>query len=194
MKLHSHYSCALFLCIDLIVLLISICFKCKTFNKWNDIANLWINLHQNNLQRYLKWISRLVDLLIIILLSVINISELNNSLVWIQIHSLIVILHQHYLFHHFWTHLWSISSTYSFSKTESSLNIYQEYQTWKNIFNHLHQSRKIRSIVFSKLSCWTFFIYNISVKILIIFILKKMSMLRLLKQWSSNSCNRLQDR
>ncbi len=193
MKSHSHYSCALFLCIDSIVLLISTYFKCKTFNKWSNIADLWINLHQNSLQRYLKWISRLVDLLIIIFLSTINISELSNSLVWIQIHSSIVILHQHYLFHHFWTHLWSISSTYSSNKIESSLNIYQEYWAWKNIFNHLRQSRKIWSIVFSKLSCQTFFIYNISAKILIIFILKRMSMLRLSKQWSSNSCNRLQD-
>ena len=153
MKSHSHYSCALLLCIDSIVLLISTCFKCKTFNKWNDIADLWINLHQNSLQRYLKWISRLVDLLIIILLSAINISKLSNSFIWIQISSSIVILHQHYLFHRFWTHLWSISSTYSSSKTESSLNIYQEYQAWKNIFSHLHQFRKIWSIVFSKLSC-----------------------------------------
>ena len=193
MKSHSHYFCALFLCIDSIVLLISTCSKCKTFNKWNDIADLWINLRQNSLQRYLKWISRLVDLLIIILLSAINISELSNSLVWIQIHSSIVILHQHYLFHRFQTHLWSISSTYSFSKTESSLNIYWEYWTWKNIFNHLHQSRKIWSIVFSKLLCWTFLIYNISAKILIIFVLKRMSTLRLSKQWSSNSCNKLQD-
>ncbi len=193
MKSHSHYFCALFLCIDSIVLLISTCSKCKTFNKWNDIADLWINLRQNSLQRYLKWISRLVDLLIIILLSAINISELSNSLIWIQIHSSIVILHQHYLFHRFQIHLWSISSTYSFSKTESSLNIYWEYWTWKNIFNHLHQSRKIWSIVFSKLSCWTFLIYNISAKILIIFVLKRMSTLRLSKQWSSNSCNKLQD-
>ncbi len=193
MKSHSHYFCALFLCIDSIVLLISTCSKCKTFNKWNNIADLWINLRQNSLQIYLKWISRLVDLLIIILLSATNISELSNSLVWIQIHSLIVILHQHYLFHCFQTHLWSISSTYSFSKTESSLNIYWEYWTWKNIFNHLHQSRKIWSIVFSKLSCWTFLIYNISAKILIIFVLKRMSTLRLSKQWSSNSCNKLQD-
>ncbi len=194
MKSHSHYSCALFLCIDSIVLLISTCSKCKTFNKWDDIAVLWINLHQNSFQRYLKWISRLVDLLIIILLSAINISELSNSLVWIQIHSSIVILHQHYLFHRFQTHLWSISSTYSSSKTKSSLNIYWEYWAWKNIFSHLRQSRKIQSIVFSKLSCWTFLIYNISAKILIIFVLKRMSMLRLLKQWFSNSCNRLQNR
>jgi len=193
LKSHLHYSCALLLCIDLIVLLISTYFKCKTFNKWNDIANLWINLHQNSFQRYSKWISRLINLLIIILLFAINISELSNSFIWIQIHSLIVILYQHYLFHRFWTHLWSISLTYSSSKTESSLNIYQEYWAWKNIFNYLHQSRKIWSIVFSKLSCWTFLIYNISAKILIIFILKRMSILRLLKQWSSNSCNRLQD-
>ncbi len=193
MKSHSHYSCALFLCIDSIVLLISTCFKCKTFNKWDDIASLWINLRQNSLQRYSKWISRFIDLLIIILLSVINISELSNSLVWIQIHSLIVILHQHYLFHRFRTNLWSISLTYSSSKTESSLNIYWEYRAWKNIFSYLRQSRKIRSIVFLKLSCQTFLIYNINAKISIIFILKRMSMLRLLKQWSSNSCNRLQD-
>jgi len=193
LKSHSHYSCALFLCIDSIVLLISTCSKCKTFNKWDDIADLWINLRQNSLQRYSKWISRFIDLLIIILLSAINISELNNSLVWIQIHSSIVILHQHYLFHRFRTHLWLISSTYSSSKIESSLNIYQEYQAWKNIFSHLHQSTKIRSIVFSKLSCWTFLIYNISAKISIIFVLKRTSTLRLSKQWSSNSCNRLQD-
>ena len=193
MKSHSHYSCALFLCINSIVLLISTCFKCKTFNKWDDIADLWINLRQNSLQRYSKWISRLVDLLIIILLSVIDISELSNSFVWIQIYSSIVILYQHYLFHRFWTHLWLISSTYSSSKTESSLNIYWEYWAWKNIFSHLHQSRKIWSIVFSKLSCWTFLIYNISAKILIIFVLKRTSTLRLSKQWSSNSCNRLQD-
>ena len=193
MKSHSHYSCALFLCIDSIVLPISTCSKCKTFDKWDDIANLWINLRQNSFQRYSKWISRLVDLLIIILLSAINISELSNSLVWIQIHSSIVILHQHYLFHCFWTHLWSISSTYSSNKTESSLNIYREYWAWKNIFNHLRQSRKIRSIVFSKLSCRTFLIYNINAKISIIFVLKRTSMLRLSKQWSSNSCNRLQD-
>ncbi len=151
MKSHSHYSYALLLCIDLIVLLISTCSKCKTFNKWDDIADLWINLHQNSLQRYLKWISRLVDLLIIILLSAINISKLSNSLVWIQIHSSIVILNQHYLFHRFWTHLWSILSTYSFSKTKSSLNIYWEYQAWKNILSHLRQLRKIRSIVFFKI-------------------------------------------
>ncbi len=132
--------------------------------------------------------------MIIILLSAINISELSNSFVWIQIHSSIVILHQHYLFHRFWTHLWLISLTYSSSKIESSLNIYQEYWAWKNIFSHLHQSRKIRSILFLKLSCWTFLIYNISAKISIIFVLKRMSMLRLSKQWSSNSCNRLQDR
>ncbi len=138
MKSHLHYSYALFLCIDLIILLICTCFKCKTFNKWDNIANLWINLHQNSFQRYLKWISKFIDLLIIILLSMINISELSNSFVWIQIYSLIVILHQHYLFHHFWTHLWLISSTYSSSKIESSLNIYQEYWAWKNIFNHLH--------------------------------------------------------
>jgi len=193
LKSHSHYSCALFLCIDSIVLLISTCSKCKIFNKCDDITNLWINLRQNSLQRYSKWISKFIDLLIIILLSVINISELSNSLVWIQIHSSIVILHQHYLFHRFQTHLWSISLTYSSSKTESSLNIYWEYRAWKNIFSHLRQSRKIRSIVFSKLSCWTFLIYNINAKISIIFVLKRMSMLRLLKQWSSNSCNRLQD-
>jgi len=194
LKSHSHYSCALFLCIDSIVLLISTCSKCKTFNRWDDIANLWINLCQNNLQRYLKWISRFIDLLIIILLSAINISELSNSLVWIQIHSSIVILHQHYLFHRFRTHLWSISSTYSSSKTESSLNIYREYRAWKNIFSYLRQLRKIRSIVFSKLSDQIFLIYNISAKISIIFVLRRTSTLRLSKQWSSDSCNRLQDR
>ena len=182
------------MCIDSIVLLISTCSKCKTFNRWDDIANLWINLCQNNLQRYSKWISRFIDLLIIILLSTINISELSNSLVWIQIHSSIVILHQHYLFHRFRTHLWSISSTYSSSKTESSLNIYREYRAWKNIFSHLRQLRKIRSIVFSKLSDQIFLIYNISAKISIIFALRRTSTLRLSKQWSSDSCNRLQDR
>jgi len=193
LKSHSHYSCALFLCIDSIVLLISTCSKCKTFNRWDDIADLWINLRQNSLQRYSKWISRLIDLLIIILLSAINISELNNNLVWIQIHSLIVILDQHYLFHRFWTHLWSISSTYSSSKTKSSLNIYWEYRAWKNILSHLRQLRKIQSIVFSKLSDRVFLIYNISAKISIIFVLRRTSTLRLLKQWSSDSCNRLQD-
>jgi len=193
LKSHSHYSCALFLCIDSIVLLINTCFKCKTFNRWDDIADLWINLRQNSLQRYSKWISRLVDLLIIILLSAINISELSNNLVWIQIHSSIVILDQHYLFHRFRTHLWLISSTYSSSKTKSSLNIYWEYRAWKNILSHLRQLRKIRSIVFSKLSDQIFLIYNISAKILIIFVLRRMSTLRLSKQWSSDSCNRLQD-
>ena len=141
----------------------------------------------------MKWISRLVDLLIIILLFAINISELSNNFVWIQIHSSIVILDQHYLFHRFWTHLWSISSTYSFSKTKSSLNIYWEYRAWKNILSHLHQLRKIRSIVFSKLSDRVFLIYNISVKISIIFVLRRMNTLRLSKQWSSDSCNRLQN-
>jgi len=193
LKSYSHYSCALFLCIDSIVLLISTCFKCKTFNRWDDIADLWINLRQNSLQKYSKWISRLVDLLIIILLSAINISELSNNLVWIQIHSSIVILDQHYLFHRFRTHLWLISSTYSSSKTKSSLNIYWEYQAWKNILSHLRQLRKIRSIVFSKLSDQIFLIYNISAKISIIFVLRRMSTLRLSKQWSSDSCNRLQD-
>jgi len=85
LKSHLHYSCTLLLCIESTVLLISTYFKCKTFNKWDNIADLWINLHQNSLQRYLKWISRLVDLLIIIFLSAINILKLSNNLVTVTV-------------------------------------------------------------------------------------------------------------
>jgi len=41
---------------------------------------------------------------------------------------------------------------------------------------------KFEALFFSKLSCQTFLIYNINAKISIIFVLKRMNMLRLSKQ------------
>jgi len=87
---------------------------------------------------------------------VINISWFNESFLKIQVNDTIIIFKKHYLFHCFWTHLCLILYINFSCKIECLFNVYKEYWTWENIFNHLSQSWKIQDVVSSIFLCWSF--------------------------------------